>query len=111
MLLLLTSLAMAEDAWTTQEVDLVRWPGATDDNPVVDHVGLDEKVEIVFRDGERVRVRTGGYFGWCDAAALTDVSPLPGTGLLDGLGLEGLSLEGLGLPALPPAGVPKPPGL
>ncbi len=107
MLLLLCSLALAEDAWTTQELDLVRWPGASDDNPVVDHVAAQARVEVVYRDGERVRVRSGGDFGWCDAASLTDTSPLPGTGLLDGLGLEGLSLQGLSMPGLPP----KPPGL
>ena len=106
MLLLLSSLALAEDAWTVEAVDLVRWPGVSDDNPVVDQVRPDEKVEVLFRDGERVRVRTGGDFGWCDAAQLTDVSPAPETGLLDGLGLEGLNLDGLQL-GVPP----KPPGL
>lgn len=79
----LIALSFAEDNWTIDAVDLVRWPGAAEDNPVVASVEAETQVEVVYVDGDRVRVRTGQDFGWTDASSLS--AEAPAGGLLEGL--------------------------
>ncbi len=77
LLLALMTTVAAEDAWTTQAVELTRWPaevGETANPKVVDLVeGV--KVEIVFRKTDQIRVRKGGDFGWLPPEAITTESP------------------------------------
>ena len=87
MFLALLTLAAAEDNWTTQSAEMVRWPGAAEGNPVVTTLDEGAKVEVLFRDGERVRVRANADLGWVDAAALTIESPQVPS-LLDGIEID-----------------------
>jgi len=66
-LLLLCSFAFAEDLWAVAPVEGVRWPDVTTVS-----VSLEEadRVEVLVRDGEKVRVRKGTNFGWVAASAL-----------------------------------------
>ncbi|MCB9759205.1 MAG: hypothetical protein H6739_05155 [Alphaproteobacteria bacterium] len=75
LLLTLVSAAHAEDVWMTQAADLNRWPAGTDANVVVKAVATDEKVQLVTRRGDEVRLYIRGTFGWVDAALITDVAP------------------------------------
>ncbi|MES2644516.1 MAG: hypothetical protein V4850_33825 [Myxococcota bacterium] len=72
-LLLLCSFAFAEDLWAVAPVDGMRWPDMTTVS-----VSLEEadRVEVLVRDGEKVRVRKGTNFGWVAASALTNVEPI-----------------------------------
>lgn len=72
MLLLLATLAMAEDLWVILPVDAVRWP---DGAAVAVKLGTGDQVEVLLRDGDRVRVRKGTDFGWVAASALS-VTPI-----------------------------------
>ncbi|HJN78290.1 MAG TPA: hypothetical protein QGF58_30535 [Myxococcota bacterium] len=84
----LIALCLAEDAWTTEEAELLRWPGAAEDNPIVATVASEVKVEVLFREDERVRIRSGQDFGWVDATALSDEGPTDAGGLLEGLEIQ-----------------------
>lgn len=86
MFLALMTLAAAEDNWTVESAELARWPGAADGNVVVTTVAEGTKVEVLFRDGERVRVRSNADLGWVDASALTAESAEQPS-LLDGIEL------------------------
>jgi hypothetical protein len=65
--------AHAETLWARVAVDGARWPDAP--TPVSVHLVLNDEVEVLAKQGARVRVRKGTDFGWVDAAALTDVAP------------------------------------
>lgn len=70
------ALAFADDAWLTRDVELLRWPDHAEGREVVVAEGATgDKVEILFRDTELVRVRKGGDFGWVPTDALTEESP------------------------------------
>jgi hypothetical protein len=70
--LLLFSLALAEDLWAVAPAEGVRWP----DVPTVSvKLTAGDEVEVMVRDGDKVRVRKGNDFGWVAATALTDVAP------------------------------------
>ncbi len=70
------ALALADDAWLIQDVDLLRWPDPSESREVVVAEGLTgDKVEILFRDTDLIRVRKGGDFGWVPASALTETAP------------------------------------
>ena len=72
----LLTAAHAEDAWTTRDVSLVRWPEAVlEAAPVTAEVAEGDKVVILLEDGDQVRVRAGEAFGWVAADALTKESP------------------------------------
>ena len=109
-MLLLLTVAFAEDAWLTSDAELVRWP---DGDPIVVK-SLDEgaRVEIVVEDELPVRVRSGIDFGWVPATMLTTEEPenaiLPAGGLLDGLNLGGGMLPG-GTFGTPPSFPSTPP--
>ncbi len=77
LLLTLLSAALAEDAWTTAEVELIRWPAEVGvvGNPVVTTLVEATKVEVVFRKEAQVRVRKGGDFGWVPAETLSTEPP------------------------------------
>ncbi len=82
MLLLLAAFAFAEDLWAVAPAEGVRWPDVT---AVSLRLAEGDKVEVLVRDGEKVRVRKGTDFGWVAATALTNVEPAAPAGL----GLEG----------------------
>lgn len=73
MLLFLFSLAFAADLWVTAPTEGVRWPDIT---TVSVSLAEGDKVEVLVRDGDKVRVRKGTSFGWVPATALTDAEPL-----------------------------------
>ncbi len=78
MLLILTliGLAAADDAWMTQDAVLVRWPAAVmEDAPTTARVDEGQKVEVVLRDGDQVRVKAVEDFGWVAADKVTDEDP------------------------------------
>lgn len=85
MWMLLIGLVSAEDNWTTEAVELFRWPGSTDDNPIVATVEADTKVEVLYVEGDRNRVRAGQDLGWTDAVLLTEEAPEGAGSLLEGL--------------------------
>jgi hypothetical protein len=80
-LVFLISLAFAEDLWAVSNVEGVRWPDVT----TVSVTLLEgDKVEVLLRDGDRVRIRKGTDFGWVAATALTNVEPVIPTFTLPG---------------------------
>ena len=81
--LLLSLLAIAQDAtteapalegyvWATEPLKPLRWPGS---EVTTTEVELNERVEVVFVDGDLVRIRKNLNFGWVPAAALTATDP------------------------------------
>lgn len=86
--LALGDVAWAEgpSAWLTTAVDADRFADREGFGPALEQ---GDEVEVVLRDGERVRVRSGNDFGWVPASALSDVPPTPGeldlSGVLDSL--------------------------
>ncbi len=74
MFLLLFSFALADNLWATAPVEGVRWL----DSPAVTlTLEAGDEVEVLLRDGARVRVRKGIAYGWVAASSLTDVAPTP----------------------------------
>jgi len=61
-----------EPAWVTEQVESTRFADAEHPGPPLDE---GDRVEVVLRDGDRVRVRKGTRFGWVPAAVLTDQAP------------------------------------
>lgn len=59
-------------AWITREVPLARWPDA---DAAVRTLAAGDEVEVVLREGERVRVRRELDFGWVPADAVADQPP------------------------------------
>ncbi len=90
-LLVLCSLAFAEDLWAVAPTEGVRWPDVT---AVSVSLVEGDRVEVLVRDGEKVRVRKGTNFGWVPATALTNVEPV--TPAIDGA--EGGELPTFTLP-------------
>lgn len=72
--LLLPASALAEDAWTTEGADALRWPDAETISLVLE---AGDQVTVVYRADGMVRVRKGGEFGWIPEATLTDLDPSP----------------------------------
>jgi len=63
-----------EDVWATGETVVSRF--MEKDSKKLETVPAGEKMRVVHRDGDRVRVRlTGSVFGWVDASAVTDKDP------------------------------------
>jgi len=90
-LLLLSTLALAEDLWATTPTEGVRWPDvATVSVTLVEG----DRVEVLVRDGEKLRVRKGTDFGWVAASSLTNVEPVKPVDE----GLEGGALPSFTLP-------------
>lgn len=75
-LLFLCSIAFAEDLWAVAPVEGVRWPDVTTVSVTLTEA---DRVEVLVRDGEKVRVRKGTDFGWVAASALTNVEPVKPT--------------------------------
>lgn len=71
-LLVLCSLAFAEDLWAVGPTEGVRWPDVT---TVSLTLAEGDRVELLVRDGAKVRVRKGTDFGWVAASAVTTVEP------------------------------------
>ena len=90
-LVLLSTLALAEDLWATAPTDGVRWPDVA---TVSITLAEGDRVEVLVRDGENVRVRKGTDFGWVAASSLTNVEPV--NPVLDGF--EGGALPSFTLP-------------
>lgn len=64
--------ALAEDRWTTEDIQAVRWP---DSQVVTVKVAANKKVEVLVVDGTLARVRDGADFGWVDVSKLTTTPP------------------------------------
>ena len=72
--LLLPSLAFAEDAWLTQEVQALPWPDAEKVSVALE---AGDKVVVIYRMEELVRVRKDDSYGWVPQAILSDQDPTP----------------------------------
>jgi hypothetical protein len=72
--LLLASLAFAESLQATQPVACTRWPG---EKGISLALQPGDEVEVVAREGTRVRVRKGTEYGWAEESALTPVAAAP----------------------------------
>jgi len=63
-----------EDVWAKGETAVSRF--IEKDSKKLETVPAGEKLRVVHREGDRVRVRlTGSVFGWVDASAVTDKDP------------------------------------
>jgi hypothetical protein len=93
-LLFLVSLCFAETNWTTGATTGTRWPDVA---AVSLTLAAGDEVEVVLRDGDKVRVRKGSDFGWVASGALTSQEPPPP-----------IDLSSLGLPS--PTDLPELPG-
>ncbi|MCP4870972.1 MAG: hypothetical protein GY898_19885 [Proteobacteria bacterium] len=74
--LLLAVPAMAADfVWTTAEVKATRFGVA--DTREVGTIESGKRIEVLFKDGERIRVKlpASSQFGWIDAASVSDTAP------------------------------------
>lgn len=74
MWLFLALLAHAEDMYATADTTGVRW---LDSATVTVSLTSGDKVEVLARDGDKIRVRKDQDFGWVAAAMLTDQAPVP----------------------------------
>lgn len=76
MLLLLLSIAFAqepaEQAWLVEDAPSLRFPDAEVAGPEFD---AEQRVTVLFREDERVRVRSGNDYGWVPAEVLTTEAP------------------------------------
>lgn len=64
----------ADFVWAVGPASATRW--MEQGTPESGAVAADQKLEVLFREAGRVRVRlTGGKFGWLDEAAVTAVAP------------------------------------
>lgn len=75
-LLLALAPALAADfVWTIEAVDATRFIEA--DSKVVGNIPAGERVEILFREGERIRVKlpASSKFGWIDTGKASEVEP------------------------------------
>ena len=75
LLALLASLAFAETLYATAPTTAQRWPDEGKGVTVTLQAG--EAVEVVARQGEKVRVKKGADFGWVPAASLAATPPAP----------------------------------
>lgn len=73
-LLLLSAAHADEPMWAVQDVTSMRFLDAQVPGPGL-HEG--QRVEVIVREGDQVRVLAGGRLGWVAAASLTDVDPRP----------------------------------
>jgi hypothetical protein len=73
--LLFPGAALAVDfVWTTETVKANRFMDT--DSAEVGEFESGKRVEVIFTEGERLRVRVGGAtFGWIDKAKTTDTEP------------------------------------
>jgi len=71
---LLPSVALAEDAWVQRDAEALRWPDA---EQISLELELGDKVTVVYRADDMVRVRKGAEFGWLPADSLGDQDPTP----------------------------------
>jgi len=72
----------ADFVWATGEVKATRWIEA--DTSEVGTADSGQRLEVLYTEGERIRVRVkGSTFGWIDKASTTDVDPNPAGGLPD----------------------------
>jgi hypothetical protein len=71
----LVRLASAETLYTASPVTAARWPDS--DRPVAFPLEAGDRVEVLARQGDKVRVSKGPDFGWVLASALTDKAPMP----------------------------------
>lgn len=83
MLFALFSLAFAEDLWALAPTTGTRWMDVAD---VSVELAAGDRVEVLVRDGDKVRVRKSTSFGWVAASALTNVEPPKVEGTLGGEG-------------------------
>ena len=73
-LLLVPSLARAEDAWLLRAEKALRWPDA---ELTAMELAAGDRVAVVYRGADKVRVRKQDLFGWVPADALSPTEPAP----------------------------------
>jgi len=74
----------ADFVWTTAEVKATRFEAA--DSKELATVESGKRVEVLFRDGERLRIKlpASSQFGWIDVASISDAAPEGAAPVLDG---------------------------
>ncbi len=65
----------AEFVWLTETTNATRF--VESDSDVVGNVEAGERLEVVFREGDRLRVKLPGSskFGWVDSSRTSDTDP------------------------------------
>ena len=92
MLFCLFSLAFAEDLWAVAPTTGTRWMDVAD---VSVELAAGDRVEVLVRDGDKVRVRKSTSFGWVAASALTNVEPPKAdSGFGEGAGFPTFTIPG-----------------
>lgn len=95
------SFAHAEDAWLSADVEALRWP----DKPYVSaSFTRGDYVEVLLRDGDKVRVRKENDFGWVPAADISTIEVKPAPPML----FPGIE-DAPAVPSPVPAGLPGAP--
>lgn len=61
-----------EDVYAIAETSSVRFPDAATVGPTFQK---DTRLEVLVREGDRLRVHAGDSYGWIPAAAVTSVGP------------------------------------
>ena len=89
--LLLPLSALAEDVWLAEEAPSTRFSDAELAGPLFES---GEKVELLFEDGEIVRVRKGDRYGWVPATAITRERPADAESDAPGFQLPGMGADG-----------------
>ena len=75
-LVLVVAPALAADfVWIAEATDATRFMET--DSKVVGNIPAGERVEVIFTDGERLRVKlpASSVFGWIDSGKTTDTEP------------------------------------
>lgn len=71
--LLWSGIAWAEgDVWAKAETKSLRFPDAQTAGPTFQK---DTRLQVLVREGDRLRVHAGDSYGWIAAADVTDVAP------------------------------------
>lgn len=83
--LLFPAAASAADfVYATEAMPATRWMES--DSAEVGLTRVGQRMEVLFEEGDRVRVRlSGGTFGWLDAAKVSETDPNPAEGGLQEL--------------------------
>ncbi len=102
----LAALASAETLYTSAPVTAARWPES--DKPVAFPLEAGERVEVLARQGDKVRVSKGPEFGWVPAASLTEQAPTPDLPL--DIDADAASAPPAEAPAAAPPAAEKPAG-
>jgi len=87
-----TSVGASAAKYTVSETASTRFPDSDAAGPTFT---AGERVEILFEEGDRVRVRAGNKYGWFAASLLSDIAPTGAAGAAPTLNFQAGSPPGL----------------